>query len=344
MLEGYSTNATVAKIRSIYGKMLTREDLREMVAKRNVAEVADYMSRTPRFADVMRDVDPNMIHRGMLERLLDEHNFETYLRLASFQGLENKPFYDFIINRNDVHQLIILVNAVNNGLQGSFVNAIPGYILKTSKLRFMVLARCKTISELTEAMKGTKYYKAFKSFNLTEDGKAVFTEAEVKLRTVYYTELMQSVKSSFFGREEEELMDLIKTEIDHRNIINAYRLKAYFKYTPEEIKETLLPFSKQGRHMMNKLYDAEDPVSMLALIKKMPGGRFITEDMDSIETGLGRRMLATMRHIIAKTNSAPVALYAFEFICDTEIKNIFRIIEGVRYDADPAYVNKLLIT
>lgn len=344
MLEGYSTNATVAKIRSIYGRMLTREDLREMVAKRSVAEVADHLSRTARFAEAMRDVDPNTIHRGMLERLLAEHDFDIYMRLTSFQGLEDKPFYDFLRDRNDCRELISLVNAVNNGLQESFVNAIPGYILKSSKLKFMSLAKCRTIDELTAALKGTKYFKVFKGFKRTEDGRADFTDAEVKLRTLYYKELMQEVESCFFGKERDELRDLITTEIDHKNIINAYRLKTYFGYTPEEIKETLLPYSKQGRHMMNKLYDAENPAKMLTLIRRMPGGRFITEDMDSIEKGLGQRMLATMRHVIAKTNSAPTALYAFEYICDNEVKNIFRVVEGVRYDADPAYINRMLIT
>ena len=344
MLDGYSTNAMVAKIRSIYGKMLTREDLRELVAKRSVAEVADHLSQTARFAEAMRDIDPNTIHRGMLERVLAEYNFNTYMRLTSFQGLENKPFYDFLINRCDVRELISLVNAVNNGLQESFVNAVPGYILKNSKLRFMMLAKCRTIDELTEALKGTKYYKVFKGFKRTEDGKAFFTDAEVKLRTFFYEELMLAISDSFFGKEEDELTDLVKTEIDNRNIINSYRLKAYFRYTPDEIRKTLLPFSKQGRHMMNKLYDAEDPAGMLVQLRKMPGGRFITEDMDSVESSLGQRMLATMRHVIAKTNSAPTALYAFEYICDTELKNIIRIIEGVRYDADPAYINKLLIT
>lgn len=343
MLESYSTHATVAKIRSIYGRMLTREDMRELLAKRSVAEVADHLCHTPRFAEAMRDVDPNTVHRGMLERLLFEHNFDTYMRLTSFQGLENKPFYDFLIKQNECVQLINLVNAVNNGLQDSFVNALPGYVIKTSKLKFLQLAKSENIGELTAALKGTKYYKLFLKIKRQDDGRADFTDAEVRLRTAYYKALLQDVKDSFSGSERDELNELIKGEIDFRNIINAYRLKAYFGYSPDEIRATLLPFSKQGRHTMNKLYDAEDAAEMLSLIRRMSSGRYVTEDMDSIESGLRLKTLTVMKHVIAKTNFAPIALYAFMFICDNELRNIYRVIESVRYDMDSAVIDQLIV-
>ena len=50
-----------------------------------------------------------------------------------------------------------------------------------------------------------------------------------------------------------------------------------------------------------------------------------------------------MKHTLTRTTSAPVALYSFMYICDNEVRNIVRVIEGVRYDVDPAVLYELLI-
>ena len=342
MLEGFSTNAVVAKIRSIYGSMLTEDDFREMISKRSVAEAADLLASSKRFAPALKDVDPNTVHRGHLERLLAEYSFETYIRLTSFQGLTDKPFYDFLIKKNECAQLINLVNAVANGLTDSFVTAVPGYVLSTSKLDFLRLAKCQSFDELTAALKGTQYYKPLKSVTRREDGSPDFTDAEVKLRTSYYERLMESVKDSFIGAEREELMRVIRQETDIINIINCYRLKAYFGYTPDEIRQTELPYPYLGRRAVNAIEEAESPGDMFSLIQRTPYGRYLTSE-DDIETALSRRSLEQMRHTIAKSNSAPTVLYAFMSICDTELINIFRVIEAIRYDVDPALIDRLLV-
>ncbi|MBR1392749.1 MAG: V-type ATPase subunit [Ruminococcus sp.] len=343
MLEGFSTNAVVAKIRSIYGSMLTPDDFREMISKRSVSEVAEQLSSSKRFAPAFKDVDPNTVHRGLLERLIAEHNFNTYLRLTSFQGLTDKPFYDFLIKKNECAQLINLVNAVENGLTDSFVTAVPGYVLSHSRLDFLRLAKCQSFDELTAALKGTQYYKPLKSVARREDGSPDFTDAEVKLRTSYYDRLMKSVKDSFFGSEEDELVKTIRQETDIINIINCYRLKAYFGYSPEEIRQTELPYPYLGRRAVRAIEEAESPADMFGLIQRTTYGKYLTGEEEDIETAISRRSLEQMRHTVAKSNSAPTVLYAFMSICDTEMKNIFRVIEAVRYDVDPALIDRLLV-
>ena len=343
MLEMYSTNAIVAKIRSVYGTMLTMDDFREMVAKRSVAEVADYLRHTKRYQERLRDIDPNSVHRGLFEQLLADESYSTYKRMCEFQGLEDKPFYDFLLKKSECSQMIKLVNAVDCGLQHSFVQGLPRYVMENSRIPFLTLAKCRSFEELKARLKGTGYFRLFGKFRLTGEGRVDFTDAEVKLRTSLYEQLAEDAVRSFTGREKDELLRLIRSEIDVINMINAYRLKSFFGYEPEKIKRSMLPFTQAGKKNMDKLYECADPEKMRAMIEAGPYGKYISPDDDDIELGLRRRTLYTMKHTLARSNSAPIALYAFVCICENELRNIVRAIEGVRYDVDPALIYRLLI-
>lgn len=346
MLEGYSTNATVAKIRAVYGSMLTMDDLRELVAKRSVSEVCDALKRSPRFSEALRDIDPNTIHRGHLENILHKFSFDSYVRFCGFQKLDGDPFFSFYIKSIECQQMINLVNAISNGLSRDFVEALPGYLLEHSKLRLLQLAKCEGFDQLVPKLKGTPYYKPLLGTARTEDGRPDFTDAEIRIRTAYYSGLMQSVREASFSKaEKEELEALIKSDVDMINIINSLRLKTYFGYNADDIKLFMLPFTGTGKRVMQDIYSSDTPEQMLAKIEHTKYGRAISEGRDAhdIERSLQQNRLRQMKHTIAGSNSAAVVMYAFMYICDNEIRNLVRIIEGVRYDVEPALIFKLLV-
>ena len=154
---------------------------------------------------------------------------------------------------------------------------------------------------------------------------------------------MASVRENFIGSAQGELTAVITGEIDMINLINSYRMKRYFNYTPEQIKSSVLPFTHIGRRTMERIYEAEDSETMLALIRRTYYAKRIPEGVTDIETGLSRHELRYMRRRINRSGSSAVVLYAFMFICEAELKNIVRIIEGVRYDIDPAIIEDILI-
>ena len=88
MLDSWSANGTVAKIKYIHGRMFTKENYHEMLMRRTVPEAADYLAHSARYKDAFRDVDPNTVHRGFVEALLQRENFNTYMRLCRFQELD----------------------------------------------------------------------------------------------------------------------------------------------------------------------------------------------------------------------------------------------------------------
>ena len=343
MLESYSTNATVTKIRAIHGTMLKRENYHEMVSMRSVPEVAEYLRKSPRFREVLGDIDPNTVHRGFLESLLSKANFDTYARLCRFQGLDKLPFYNFIIQKKECEQLLNLVNALNSGLDRKFLEELPGYVIRHSELDMLSLSNAADFKELMSRLKGTPYYKVMASVKLNEDGKADYTDCELKLRTFYYKRLLGYVEKDFYSSDEKKLRKLIFSEIDIINIINAYRLKAFFGYTPDQIKSSQLPFTGAGKNRMNRLYESDTPEEMISRIEKMTYGRSFQGEYEHIETKINSYAYQLMQHTVAASTSAPVTIYAFMKLCDIEVGNIVHIIEGVRYDVDPAMLEGKLI-
>ena len=343
MLESFSTNATVTKIRAIHGTMLRRENYHQMVSMRSVPEIAEYLRKSPRFREVLGDVDPNTVHRGFLESLLNKANFDTYVRLCRFQDLNKVPFYNFIIQQREVEQLLKLVNAVNSGLDRKFVQELPGYVIRHSKLDFLSLSAAADFEDILTRLKGTPYYKVMCSVKRTEDGKADYTDCELKLRTFYYKRLIGYIEKDLSASDEKELKKLIFSEVDTINIINAYRLKAFFGYMPQQIINGQLPFTRTGKSRMNRLYESDTPEEMISRLEKTVYGRGFQGEYEHIETKVNSYTYQLMKHTVAVSTSAPVAIYAFMRLCDIEVNNIVHIIEGVRYDVDPAMLEGKLI-
>jgi len=342
MLEGCSTNAVVAKIHAIRGKMFKAENYRELMTRRSVSEAAEYLSRSARFRDVFGEADPNTVHRGFLEELLYRENFNTYIRLCRFQQLEGQPFYDFPVRRKEIQTILTVINDINSPMDSLSLNALPGYIIAHSRVKLMEVSTAKTYEELLKALKGTRYFKILSKIPPREDGSADYTECELRLRTNYYSDMLRRVREDLPGDSKRELEEMILRDIDGRNIINAYRMKAFFGFSAAEIKRRSLNFSCIGKKRMEKIYECESAEDMLEMIGGTVYGRGITGS-GSIETAVYSEKYRYLCSKLAGATSAPVALYAFVELCETDVSNIVHIIEGIRYGANPAVIESQLI-
>lgn len=343
MMDNTSSNATTAKIRAKYAQLFTPDDYREMAALRTIPEIADYIARSPRFREAFSEVDPNTIHRGFMEELLYRENFETYIRICKFQGLDKQPFFGFLIRKNEVDCILSIINRINSQLGRDYLSDLPGYLIKHLHIPVMELCMSQSYDELVAGLKGTRYHKVLKKIPVRDDGQADYTECELALRTDYYTELLEQADKDFTGGVSDELRTMILREIDCRNIINAYRMKAYFGYSPEEIKRRSLKFYGIGRKHMEKLYEAENAEIMMDMVNHTIYGKN-SPDTDNIEIEINSVKIRRLRHYITNSTHAPVAVYAFLQLCDIDVSNTVRIIEGIRYGVDAAVIEEQLIT
>lgn len=342
MLDGLASNATVAKIRALHGKMLKKENYREMLTRRSVPEIAEYLAATPRYKQALKDIDPMTVHRGFIEELLEKDSFDTYIRLCQFQQLDKVPFFDFLIEKAEINCILMLINSINTGVDRSYLNDLPGYVIKHTKLDLLELSSAGDFTQLMKLLRGTRYHKPLVRVPLSEDGKVDYTECEVRLRTHYYVNLLQEAKDSFTDSQLEEVTRMVKADIRFRNLINAYRMKAFYGFSAEQIKKHQLKIASTGRKL-DEYYNLETPEQMLEWLSRHEKQSEIT-DGAQIELKMQRDRFKKLEHSIYRSFSAPVVLYAFTELCSFETSNITHIIEGIRYGVDPSYIeNNILI-
>ena len=342
MLDGLASNATVAKIRALHGKMLKKENYREMLTRRSVPEIAEYLAATPRYKQALKDIDPMTVHRGFIEELLEKDNFDTYIRLCQFQQLDKVPFFDFLIEKAEINCILMLINSINTGVDRSYLNDLPGYVIKHTKLDLLELSGAGDFTQLLKLLRGTRYHKPLVRVPLSEDGKVDYTECEVRLRTQYYVNLLQEAKDSFADSQLEEVTRMVKADIRFKNLINAYRMKAFYGFSAEQIKKHQLKIASTGRKL-DEYYNLETPEQMLEWLSRHEMQSEIT-DGAQIELKMQRDRFKKLEHSIYRSFSAPVVLYAFTELCSFETSNITHIIEGIRYGVDPSYIeNNILI-
>ena len=237
-----SKNATVAKIRAVYGKRLKENDYYELSAKKKVSEAAEYLKRNTHFSAVLSNIDTSVIHRGFLESLLNKAYYDQYERLCRFQHLNEEPFYNFLLVRFEIRELLKAILYLNNDSSDVYIESMHAYLLKKASFDLIELAKASDFRQLLNVIRHTPYYNIIKNIETDKNGIIPYTKCEVMLRTYYMKWLIETAKKDFSGTSQTALLDQFNIQTDVINIINAYRMKKYFNADINFLKDNMLPF------------------------------------------------------------------------------------------------------
>ncbi|MBR6336253.1 MAG: V-type ATPase subunit [Ruminococcus sp.] len=325
-------DATVAKIRTVFGTALTEADYREMTNRQSIAELCDYLKGLKRFHDLLIDVEPSTIHRGYLEQLIKKETFLTYRRLIKFQQLDRYEFFRFYIKKAETFQLINFLHMYEAGMNEEYLASVPGYMTEYSKLDLLGLASCHSFEEILTHLKKTEYYKPLKRIMPKDGSEPELARGERALRVHYYKSVLDAAKKELTETEYKEIERLVGTDADLINYTNAYRMKKYFALDKDEIEKRSLPFSRIGIAKMREVYACDEAEDMEQIMDRSVYRN--NDPEQTIESRNARARIKAVRHMIELTSSAAAALFAFMMICDIETANLTHIIEGIRYKAD----------
>ncbi len=349
MLDSFSLNATVAKALSIYGKRLTADDYKELMHRNNVSEIADYLKRNTHYGKVLESIDTNTIHRGFLESLLRHYEFDLYVRLCKFQHLDKTPFYNYIVIRQEIEEIISCILHLNAKASDEYITGLPSYLINHASYNLIELAKSRSYQDLLNVIKKTPYYALIKDEVPDENGVYDCTKIEIKLMTYYHKWLNNTINDDFNGKTAKDLNYLITTQIDIVNIINGFRMKTFFNTNADNIEKSMLPF--YGRLSKNKQYELFEAVDEDDYIKRLQKN-YYGRQLGMFDSNLDKTMLEkytkALKYKYAKltlmvSSSAPVSIYTILFLFDIEVENIINIIEGIRYKAPLSFIEKLLI-
>lgn len=342
-------NAIVAKIRVIYGKRLREKDYLELVSRKTVVDVADFLKRNTHYESAFSGVDTSSIHRGYLESILNKAYFDEYERLCKFQQLSDKPFFNFLLVRSEVRELLKAILFLNNENNDVYIRTMNAFLIKKASFDLIELAKAKNFKGLLNVIKHTPYYSILNDIRPDEDGVVPYTKCEIRLRTYYLKWMLEAVNDNFDKKTQKVLTQQIKVQADIVNIINAYRMKTFFDGDAQTLDDNSLPFyGRLSETRRNEIYEAENPKDFIKRLSKTVYGRLmenLTEDMDSIqfEKELERLQCVIARRALQFSDNAAVSLFSYMNLVEIEVKNLTSIIEGIRYGRSISYMQKLIV-
>lgn len=341
-------NATVAKLHAVYGKRLKPEDYSALISCTSVNEAAGYLKRSTHLAHALEGVDVNTVHRGMLEDVLRKSIIEEYFRIIGFENISGEEFYNYIILKTEIDEILICIQHMIAGSE-DHITTLPIYMDKYTCFKLMELAKTRTFSDLLALVAKTPYYSLLKEF-APPSGSASdinYAACELKLRVYYYNRLLSSLEA-FDNGARKRLRKSIGVQIDLINIANSYRMIKYFHAEAEYIKPRMLPIYigiPENRH--DELYSSVSAEEFIDKFRRTKYGREMEDcgyDLTDLEKAVQLYRHKEMKRAFSRSQTAPESFFTFNRLMDCEIKNIIRIIEGIRYSLPVGEISALLIT
>ncbi|MCH5348512.1 MAG: V-type ATPase subunit [Oscillospiraceae bacterium] len=337
-------NATVAKIMAIYGKRVTPQDYSEMMNKQSVPEVAEYLKKNTHYSNLLSSIDTNTVHRGMLENLLRRSIFETYMRITGFEHISKQEFYNYKILQTEIDEILRCIRFINAKSQ-KMIADIPIYINDYTSFDLLELAKVTDFRGLLDFLKKTPYYDVLKGISPDSSGRVDVTRCETLLRSYYIRRLKSSLK--FKNQDVKQFTNLLDTDTDLINVINSYRLTAFFEAPDEVIERDMLPFyGRLSAAKQKEIYSAKDSEEFIRRFSKTYYGNQMIQngyDINNIEQSAQRLRHKYAKSMLKRSASAPLSVYAFIFLLEIEVQNIISIIEGIRYGIEVNKIASLII-
>lgn len=339
-----SANALLSKSRAMYGKRLTAENYAEMMNCRTVSELASYLRTKTGYGEAFADLPAKRITRARLEAVVRRRMLQQWESLCRFQKGIGGSLYIYFILKNDIEFILSAVLYIDSQLLPERLLYIPQYFAEQSELDYLQIARAKTLPELFEGLRGTRYEKTVAPFTSVQQPN--YSLLENALYGYLYEQILSAAKKDFKGRQLEEILDLFRLQSDMATIESLYRVKKYFKNSAAAQGCIFTgPLTAFDKKTMDLMLSASDESALSEIVKKTPYGKvFSMESGNAIEEQTGKMGHLREKKCLRYSDNPTAVMLSYVFILRDEVANIVHIAEGIRYGLPPAEIERMLIT
>lgn len=344
-MSSFSSNAILAKARSMYSHRLTEQNYEELLKRRSINDLISYLKSDTAYHHILSELKETNIHRGQLEALLNKEIFLRLDRLMRYASKKELEFYRLAVTELEIQLILTKARLIVSDMYTGYEIEIPEYLNKYASFQLYGLLGVNDYDGLIQLMKGTKYYHTLVKYKPEDDQPLNSNMLELDFKHIYYQEYTDTVKRLFKGKKGKDLLTMINTSIELQNITKIYRLKKYFNATPEQIRETLfLEHTRIPKSMMNEMIEAKDASEFLKKLAQSPYKLYIDDNefvyieyyTEKIKYNLAKRFMRF------STDSALVFM-TYKIVYQIEIDNLKHIIEGLRYGESPNQIEAMLI-
>lgn len=338
-----SSNALCAKAKAMYGGRLTHDIYLDLVRKQNLGDVVSYLKAQTSYGECLKDVNVRNAHRQQIEDCLNKEYFKRCGRLMKYADKSHLDFYMSEIISIEINMIMKKLYCLKANVKGAFNLSVPDYLAHKTSFNIYGLVNIDTFEDLVKYLEKTRYYKVLKDvdFHLSYN----LNEISIQLKKIYYENFVKIINHHFKGNVKKNLLDILYTSIELKNITKIYRFKEYFHESDELIKNSLfLQYSRLPKDMINQLCSAENSKEVLNILSKSRYHLYLDEK----EYAYIEYYTENIKYNIAKkymrfSNDAALVYMTYCILQQIEIDNLKHIIEGVRYHQEASKIEATLI-
>ena len=268
------------KVRAMESRLLKPEQFRELAEQEDVRSAADYLKEQPAYAEVFDGLDDTKLHRGYIEQILTQSEYQDFTRLYRFSSMKQRKFLDLYFKHYEVEVIKKLLRHMLGGREGQTdLSMFQGFFEKHSELDLETLCRAKNFSEFTEALEGTVYGKLLSQ--MQEKGQTGLFDCELKL-DLFYFQLLWKLRNKLLSKTERKILDdCFGSRLDLLNIQWICRARSFYRLSQAEIYALLIPVHYRLRaDKVKLLVEAEDDAKFFAVLRETPYGK-----QEELQTG-----------------------------------------------------------
>lgn len=328
----------------MYGKRLSPKAYGDLLACRNVADIASYLKKKTNYADVLSGVSENGVHRSDLERCVKSKLFVDFESLARYDLWVGEHFSDYIICRAEIEQIMHSLMLLSAGEPGKYIHSIPSFFYSHAKLNLKALEHIESYDDFLKIIKKSPYYKILLPFKPANGQKIDLTGIETALYNHLYKVVFDVINRYVKGKAKKELIDFFNMYIDLTNLVRIVRMKKFYNLTEDYMMSGLISYGALSKKEIEKFVSCADNKQMMTDMKKTKlGKKWFSKGLDIIDKVPINMRFNWCRHNIRFSVSPPIVLISYIFLKEVEILNLTNIIEGVKYELSPDEIKKMLI-
>ena len=334
-------SAIIAKCKTKYGKRLREKDYRAMVKCETVGDVVQYLKSYTHYQTFLDKVSTD-VHRGNLEQLIRERQFEDLLSLCKY-NTGDTPVTKYILRSTEISELMKFITLLSIHRPQDYFYSLPLYYIRHTEIKLEKLSYVHSHKELLNTLEHTDYADIIKDFPPDESGDYDLAAIEDALENDNLDKLYTDLEKIKNKKDRNELKSLFDTLTDYNNYSRIMRLKKNYRLSNEQIKRHLLRYGKLTGKNLDKILSKETYEEVREELKNRTsvGKKARSIDIDSEMAVQGRYEMA--RHQLYFSTNPEIVLLAYRIVSLTELSNVIAVVEGVRYQIDPEKIIEILI-
>ena len=206
--------AVLAKARAKYGRFLSEHDYDGILACQSVPEVMVYLKTNTHFAPILSGVDEREVHRGRLETLLRQYQFNEFDSMCRYDSSVSEGFSRFVIERTEVEQLVHFMVLLNSQSTDTFIFRFPAFLAKHTEIDFERLATVNDYSTFLDVIAHTSYHEELKKYRPDNKGRLPVAHIENNLYGLIFDHMIAFINKKTKGTERQELTDIFRKLYD----------------------------------------------------------------------------------------------------------------------------------